>query len=308
MQRYRVWLIAELALGVVVGLFVGWVVAPVKWRDAAPALLRADYRYRYVQGVAEDYAAGVLDLEGVRAALGTDCSAAPWDSGDGFLQDLDVLLHDSEADDDRALGRLRFAVGSGLVAPNRESRQLGMRFLWQVPVLIVLLAVGVLPIVVERPDHDQQKMPGYRGGEQQPLTFVAGESGYRFAYESGDRFFEQVYTLPGTVSGEVGVRLMRGPEQAPIAFRFWLSDGSGSERVVTFTAASVLSRPDVEAWAAAQSLLVEGVSAVQEGRVFSLIVGHHRCRLRVKITGSEDGSLGRAFFDLSICGDERSAS
>ncbi len=42
-------------LGLALGLFYGWVLAPVTYVDVSPAILRADYRTEYVLMVAEIY-------------------------------------------------------------------------------------------------------------------------------------------------------------------------------------------------------------------------------------------------------------
>ena len=46
-----------IAAGIGLGLLVGWVVAPVKYIDTTPDLLRADYKADYVLMVAETYQA-----------------------------------------------------------------------------------------------------------------------------------------------------------------------------------------------------------------------------------------------------------
>ena len=54
MKRWLVFL-AGLTLGVAGGLTYGWVISPVQYSEASPAVLRADYRNDYVLMVAESY-------------------------------------------------------------------------------------------------------------------------------------------------------------------------------------------------------------------------------------------------------------
>ena len=48
-------LLLMLAIGLAFGLLYGWAIAPVEYSDAAPNILRADYRADYILMVAEAY-------------------------------------------------------------------------------------------------------------------------------------------------------------------------------------------------------------------------------------------------------------
>lgn len=50
--------LAALVTGIVVGLFVGWVVWPVKWKDASAEHLRQDLQIEWVRMVADSYGVG----------------------------------------------------------------------------------------------------------------------------------------------------------------------------------------------------------------------------------------------------------
>ena len=63
-------LIVGLALGVALGLVYTWKIDPVKYTDAAPDSLRADYKSEYVLMIAQAYAAD-SDLDLARARLAT---------------------------------------------------------------------------------------------------------------------------------------------------------------------------------------------------------------------------------------------
>ena len=56
MKRWLIFL-AGLLLGVAGGLVYGWVISPVQYTNASPAVLRPDYRNDYVLMVAESYQA-----------------------------------------------------------------------------------------------------------------------------------------------------------------------------------------------------------------------------------------------------------
>jgi hypothetical protein len=59
-----------IAIGAAAGLYYGWVINPIRYVDAAPAVLRADYKADYVLMTAEAYRAdGDMELALERLAL-----------------------------------------------------------------------------------------------------------------------------------------------------------------------------------------------------------------------------------------------
>ena len=72
------WIQALLAavLGLVIGLFYGWRIAPVEYTDLAPNALHADYRNDYILMVAESYE-NDKDLELAAHHLALISSATP---------------------------------------------------------------------------------------------------------------------------------------------------------------------------------------------------------------------------------------
>ncbi len=73
------WLVALVlgVIGIAVGLWYGWIANPVKFVDAPPSSLRADYRADYVLMVAESYHS-TRDTDFARrqlAMLGADAPA-----------------------------------------------------------------------------------------------------------------------------------------------------------------------------------------------------------------------------------------
>ena len=69
-MRRWIWFFIVLLLGIVGGLYYGWVINPVKYVDTTPAKLRSDYQTDYILMVAEAYQAeGDLDLAARRLAV-----------------------------------------------------------------------------------------------------------------------------------------------------------------------------------------------------------------------------------------------
>ncbi|MBT3314016.1 MAG: hypothetical protein HN390_05335 [Anaerolineae bacterium] len=64
------------ALGLVIGLFYGWRIAPVEYTDLAPNTLHADYRNDYILMVSESYQ-NDKDLELAAHRLALVSSASP---------------------------------------------------------------------------------------------------------------------------------------------------------------------------------------------------------------------------------------
>lgn len=55
MRNILIWSLVGLALGVALGLLIGWVLWPVQYTNTAPAQLRHDYRTDYILMVAAAY-------------------------------------------------------------------------------------------------------------------------------------------------------------------------------------------------------------------------------------------------------------
>ena len=108
------WLSLGLALGVGLGLFVGWVIEPAEFTNANPSVLQEDYRRDYALMIATAYAAD-NDLE--TAARRVDSLG---ENGRDFLFSLtlSMILAGEKETDIRYLAQL--AADLGLSSPAIE--------------------------------------------------------------------------------------------------------------------------------------------------------------------------------------------
>jgi hypothetical protein len=126
-DKYK--LLISVALGVAIGLVLGWGVFPVQWEDANPGKLRADFRSIYLAGVAEEYLR-TNDANAVRESLGigTDMPKVrtiPWRANtDTLIKDLDDAVAYAEAG--------RFNLGDRLAALRHLQQSLpNMLAMWE---------------------------------------------------------------------------------------------------------------------------------------------------------------------------------
>ncbi|MCP4139234.1 MAG: hypothetical protein GY755_02895 [Chloroflexi bacterium] len=96
MSRWIQALLATL-LGLAIGLFYGWRIAPVEYTDFAPNALHEDYRNDYILMVAESYQ-NEKDLEKAAHQLALISSAPPTEiiaeslaTSDYAQKDIDIL-------------------------------------------------------------------------------------------------------------------------------------------------------------------------------------------------------------------------
>jgi hypothetical protein len=99
-DKYK--LLISISLGVAIGLVLGWGVFPVKYENANPGNMRADFRSVYLAGVAEEYLR-TNDANGVRESLGIGTEmpkvrTIPWRANTDILtKDLDDAVAYAEA-------------------------------------------------------------------------------------------------------------------------------------------------------------------------------------------------------------------
>ena len=102
-------LLTGLSLGLALGLFYSWVIAPTEYTDTAPDSLRADFKNDYVIMIARTYLADG-NLDSARSRLAPLNLSNPGQ----FAADLTATLIQSGAppDDLRALSALTIALGA----------------------------------------------------------------------------------------------------------------------------------------------------------------------------------------------------
>ena len=98
-DKYKI--LISIALGVAVGLVLGWGVFPVQWEDANPGLLEKGFRSIYLSGVAEEYLR-TGDANALRENLGLAAEmpkirSIPWRNDTTILiENLDAAVIDAE--------------------------------------------------------------------------------------------------------------------------------------------------------------------------------------------------------------------
>ncbi len=99
-DKYKI--LISIALGVAIGLVLGWGVFPVQWKDANPGLLEKGFRSIYLAGVAEEYLR-TGDANALRENLGLTAEmpklrTIPWRADTTILiEHLDAAVADAEA-------------------------------------------------------------------------------------------------------------------------------------------------------------------------------------------------------------------
>jgi len=116
-RRGSWYLLTGAVLGVALGLFYSWVISPVKYVDAPPYALRADYKddYRALVAAAYLYSGDLLRAQDRLAQLKDDETAQTL-----AMQAQRALAEGRPEEEVRALGILAMALGGG-VMPNISS-------------------------------------------------------------------------------------------------------------------------------------------------------------------------------------------
>jgi hypothetical protein len=96
-----------LGVGILLGLYLGWIAWPTEFTDANPAVLSEPYKQDYLLMIATVYRADG-DLDAARQRLRT-----LGEGGQEFLYDfvLDQILRGEQGSDVRALAQLAHALG-----------------------------------------------------------------------------------------------------------------------------------------------------------------------------------------------------
>jgi hypothetical protein len=110
--RHLALIIGGLVLGVALGLALGWLVWPIQYTEADPALLREEYRQDYVIMIATAYA-GDGDLTAARQRL-----AHLGENDQDYLLDLTAELVASGQDESIIQSLARLSADLGLTSPS----------------------------------------------------------------------------------------------------------------------------------------------------------------------------------------------
>ncbi len=270
-DKYK--LLISLALGVAIGLVLGWGVFPVQWENANPGKLREDFRSVYLAAVAEDYAR-TNDIRAVREKLGMGLDlpkdrTIPWRANPEILKkDLDAAVKYAEAG--------RFNLGDKVTVLKRLQQDLPMMIdAWQADeaaakkaaggalntlirllaalLLITLVAAALWFLFVGRKQKAAQpaapttvvSVPGVAApvvGEVVGVGEAEPSSVKTYTYVLGDDYFDPSFSIEigSEFFGECGIGISEtlgaGEPKKVTAFETWLFDKSDIRTVTTILA------------------------------------------------------------------------
>ena len=165
-------IVLALALGVVIGLIVGWQVLPVKWYDTDPSDLRVQHQMNYCMMVADSLVVtGDVELAKQRLMELTDDDTT-WEQVADLVQRA-ALERKNAGDDASALRLQRMAQALGMPAvqaapfeaPQKQVLLPSRTVLYLVAIAVFLAAMALVVIVVVRLLNQ-----GRRREEEEPLT------------------------------------------------------------------------------------------------------------------------------------------
>jgi hypothetical protein len=223
-------------LGLLLGLVLAWVVWPTSFYNAAPAMLRQDFRDDYLAWVAEEYAAD-SDLEQAQARLGIEF----WRENPGAaLEDLAGRRGGEDATNLRALAQAVAGLEpSGPAEPSSTLQRLRPAFLVCGVGLVAAALAGLLYLGVSRlrrrkPGAGSERAMAYQAAEAPPPTWdeTAPPIVQRnTTYTLGDDFYDPSISVEketGEFMGECGVGISEaigvGDPKKVTALEVWLFD------------------------------------------------------------------------------------
>jgi hypothetical protein len=143
-DKYKI--LISIALGVAIGLILGWGIIPVKYENANPGNMRADFRSVYLAGVADEYLR-TSDAEALRENLGigTDMPkirTIPWRNDTDLLKkDLDDAVAYAEAG--------KFNIADSLPAlRNLQTNLSGLLTTWEAEEAATQTAGGLISTLI----------------------------------------------------------------------------------------------------------------------------------------------------------------
>ena len=275
-DKYKI--LISVALGVAIGLMLGWGVFPVKYENANPGNMRADFRSVYLAGVAEEYLR-TNDANALRESLGigTDMPklrTIPWRNNTELLKrDLDDAVKYAEAG--------RFGIGDRLPAlrstakstravdslrPTKRPRNrwgaqqvIGLAIL----LVVVLIALALWYLLIGRKQRAAELEPGVTPGIAAPPIGVippgmvgeepeVGPSSVKtYTYVLGDDYFDPSFSIEigSDFFGECGIGISEtlgaGDPKKVTAFETWLFDKSDIRTVTTVLASDYALQTDL---------------------------------------------------------------
>jgi hypothetical protein len=236
------------ALGLIIGLTIGWGLWPVQWKDADPSYLNADYAVEYLRMAVDSYRINPDDALAIKRyqALGDLGPAA-----------VDTILNNPGNIDVNAFLNFRDIVqgGSAVVpTPTTGPTSKPVSATSIVVILVTLVLVGVVGFLVFR-----YLLPLFRGysaregsaakraqdlTNQTPMTDyeAMGEeppiSQFITTYVLGDDLFDDSFSIEaqsGEFLGECGIGISEtigvGDPKKVTAFEVWLFDKSDIQTV-----------------------------------------------------------------------------
>jgi len=235
-------LVGGAALGLIIGLAIGWWLWPVEYGNLTPAQLRSDFQDDYVVWVAQNYEANG-GVEWARAKLG----AKFWKKGQlgEKIEGLALKYGGETATRLRALGAAMEAtseVGDESAAPSESTSSTVLRPLLMFcgVTLLVLAVVGGGLILVTR--WRESRMHGSISSDTGiPDIFAADETSWEgeetptaqfvTQYSLGDDHYDPSFSIElanGEFMGECGIGISEtigvGDPSKVTAFELWLFD------------------------------------------------------------------------------------
>ncbi|NPA06224.1 MAG: hypothetical protein GXO54_02335 [Chloroflexi bacterium] len=299
-----------LALGVafLIGLFVGWfilgwLIAPVKWTDAAPQHLEASWRQDYLRMVVADY---INTGDAARAkiryqGLGTAAEATLR----AVSQNPDYLPPEAVQ---RFQNEIASQVQAGAAAGGGTSSLLKYGLLC-ILALFIIAALAFLLIRARSRGQGYKTKAQEKAEAARAAGITSDEMGpgpisaYTTTYELGNDFFDESFSIDsatGEFLGEAGISISEGRGTQPkkvYAFEVWLFDKSDIR-----TETVVLATPEAAAdEALRQRLEVRGAILAAEPQQ-QIVLETERLRAEVFVRDCECDSDqdGQYFTRLTV--------
>ncbi len=302
-DKYKLWI--SIALGVAIGLVIGWGLFPVKWIDASPGHLYAKFQAYYLAAVAEDYLeTGDPAIAAERLGLNLEKSGdIPWlAKKDALDKDLDRAiskgLTDYKLNTNKIIALQRMQKDMTAIRASVKKADTGEKSSLQnliTLIAILCLALGVVLavwfLVIRKrraPEPEEAFEPtGYGAPIEVEPGVEPPVKSFTTTYVMGDDFFDPSFSIEigPDFLGECGIGISEtigaGDPKKVTAFEAWLFDKSDIRTVTTVLAseyaynepdlrAKLEPKGDIQQLAAGQSAAIETSALRIEVRVKEL--------------------------------------